>query len=89
MNTLSLLLVAYFHFMNILYEILEHQNIIFLLTDYFFMDLFKIFSDINDCTPNACENNGLCVDAVNKFTCDCDGTGHKGDNCETSEQIVS
>ena len=40
--------------------------------------------DDNDCTYDACDN-GQCVDGVNDFTCDCDGTGYKGDKCETSE----
>ena len=36
--------------------------------------------DIDDCQPNSCMNNGVCVDGVDSFTCDC-AHGFAGDNC--------
>jgi len=34
------------------------------------------------CEPNPCQNNGICVDNINKYTCNCSGTGFDGKNCE-------
>ena len=41
--------------------------------------------DINECVSEPCQNNGTCIDRVNKYRCDCDGTGYTGKNCETGE----
>lgn len=27
--------------------------------------------DLNDCLPNPCKNNGMCLDGDGKFTCKC------------------
>ena len=37
--------------------------------------------DIDDCTPNPCENGGKCVDGVDDYECDC-VAGFTGDDCE-------
>lgn len=34
-------------------------------------------------TGDPCLNNGHCIDGINKFTCDCNGTGYHGKFCET------
>ena len=39
-----------------------------------------ILSDIDDCVPNPCENDGSCVDGVNDYTCICE-SGFQGKNC--------
>lgn len=31
----------------------------------------KISIDLNDCLPNPCKNNGMCLDGDGKFTCKC------------------
>ena len=31
-----------------------------------------IFSDIDDCQPNPCQNGGTCTDGVNSYSCECD-----------------
>lgn len=36
----------------------------------FFFALHFI-SDLNDCLPNPCKNNGMCLDGDGKFTCKC------------------
>ncbi len=41
-------------------------------------------NNINDCTPSSCQNNGVCVDGINGFTCNCAGTGFGGNFCETN-----
>ncbi|CAH2227346.1 jg26179, partial [Pararge aegeria aegeria] len=49
-------------------------------------------TDLDECESGACLNGGRCVDAVNNFTCDCDGTvssdpvrtGYTGARCETN-----
>jgi len=33
------------------------------------------------CKPDPCENNGVCAEGTNTFTCDCSGTGYKGKFC--------
>uniref|UniRef100_A0A7M5X290 Uncharacterized protein n=2 Tax=Clytia hemisphaerica TaxID=252671 RepID=A0A7M5X290_9CNID len=38
--------------------------------------------NINDCIPNKCIN-GRCIDLIENFTCDCTGSGFKGQFCET------
>lgn len=35
------------------------------------------FADIDDCLPNPCQNNGVCLDGDGKFTCKC-STGWTG-----------
>ena len=44
---------------------------------------FFHFPDINDCSPDPCQNGGTCVDLVGSYRCDCK-TGYSGTNCETS-----
>ncbi|XP_030844550.1 uncharacterized protein LOC579853 isoform X8 [Strongylocentrotus purpuratus] len=41
------------------------------------------FRDINDCSPDPCENGGICNDGVNTFTCVCD-PGYTGPTCGTA-----
>ncbi|XP_060565064.1 neurogenic locus notch homolog protein 2-like isoform X2 [Ruditapes philippinarum] len=38
-------------------------------------------TDIDECTPNQCQNSGTCVDGINAYTCTC-LPGYNGDNCE-------
>ena len=45
-----------------------------------------ISSDIDDCYPNPCENNGTCIDGVNKYTCAC-VPGFEGKNCTISKRL--
>ena len=33
-----------------------------------------------------CKNDGLCIDGVNAFQCNCDNTGFEGDTCEINIQ---
>ena len=42
------------------------------------------FSDINDCDPNPCKNNGTCIDALNGNSCEC-VAGFNGSDCEISK----
>eukprot|EP00057_Strongylocentrotus_purpuratus_P014994 XP_011669468.1 PREDICTED: uncharacterized protein LOC105440709 [Strongylocentrotus purpuratus] len=41
------------------------------------------FRDINDCSPDPCENGGICNDGVYTFTCVCD-PGYTGPTCGTA-----
>ena len=34
------------------------------------------------CNPNPCQSNGKCSKAGEKYACDCDRTGHRGEYCE-------
>ena len=40
-------------------------------------------SDTDDCQPNPCKNNGVCVDGIDSYTCDCPH-GFIGANCSIS-----
>ena len=39
-------------------------------------------TDIDECTPNPCQNGGTCIDGSNSFACQCP-PGHIGMSCET------
>ena len=45
---------------------------------------FSISIDIDNCSPNPCNNGGMCTDGVDVYTCTCLG-GFTGDNCEISK----
>ena len=45
-------------------------------------------SDINECYPSPCKNNGTCVDGVNNFTCAC-VPGFEGKNCAISKFFIA
>ena len=40
--------------------------------------------DVNECSPNPCQNGGVCTDQVNGHKCTC-VPGYTGTNCETSK----
>lgn len=37
--------------------------------------------DINECSPDPCQNGAKCIDGVNAFTCKC-LPGYRGKRCE-------
>ena len=37
-------------------------------------------TDINDCSPNPCQNGGTCSDGINTYTCMC-AEDFEGENC--------
>ena len=39
------------------------------------------YSDINECSPNPCQNGGICTDAINDYICTCPFV-YFGTNCE-------
>ena len=43
-----------------------------------------IVSDINECLSSPCNNNGVCFDEVNAYTCECQA-GYDGPTCQTGE----
>ena len=52
------------------------QNIVVLLL-FFFLD-------IDDCSPNPCQNNGICMDQTNSYVCFC-LNDYTGTNCQTGK----
>jgi hypothetical protein len=40
--------------------------------------------NIDECEADPCENGAACIDGINKFTCDCEGTGFEGTTCESN-----
>ena len=49
-------------------------------------NFFFISSDIDDCYPSPCKNNGTCIDGVNNYTCSC-VPGFEGKNCTISKLL--
>ena len=45
---------------------------------------YLCLSDINDCSPDPCENGATCDDEVNDYTCTC-MAGYEGKNCSQSK----
>ena len=39
-------------------------------------------TNIDDCLSRPCKNNATCIDLVNGYRCQCDGTGFEGPTCE-------
>ena len=39
--------------------------------------------NINECSPNPCQNNGTCTDDIDSYNCSC-VTGYTGTDCETN-----
>lgn len=50
----------------------------------FYSKMFLIQTDIDDCLPYPCQNNGTCTDLVNDYHCNC-VAGFNGRNCENSK----
>ena len=46
-------------------------------------DLCFFLPDIDECSPNPCLNGAVCVDGINRYTCNC-VAGYTGVNCQTS-----
>lgn len=67
-----LYLVFYYLFWWIWYE----QNI-----------FYDNFSDVNECSLNACKNNGTCQNTNGSFTCNCTG-GFRGPTCNEGMQCI-
>ena len=53
-----------------------------------FFHRLKIYksTDINDCSPNPCQNGGNCTDGVNFYSCSC-AKGFNGSNCENGQCV--
>ena len=44
-------------------------------------------TDIDNCNPNPCQNDGECEDGVAMYTCHC-AAGFEGGDCQISNYIV-
>ena len=40
-------------------------------------------SNIDECSPDPCQNGGTCIDGMNSYTCVC-MDGYNGTNCENN-----
>ena len=49
--------------------------------------MWLVLLDIDECASNPCQNNGVCIDGVNSFECQC-AAGFSGDLCQTSECLL-
>ena len=43
-----------------------------------------LFSDINECDSDPCENGGSCENSIGSFMCTC-VAGYEGDTCESGK----
>lgn len=39
--------------------------------------------ELEECASRPCKNNGICIDEINKFTCNCDNTGFTDKLCRS------
>ena len=39
-------------------------------------------SDIDECASNPCQNGGSCIENIDIYVCNCEGTGFRGFTCE-------
>ena len=62
--------------MNVL---LTNARMVTNITNY---DMILLFSDIDECVNEPCQNNGSCTDAVNAYICKC-LLGYGGTTCES------
>ncbi len=46
-----------------------------------------LFSDINECASNPCQNGGVCMDGINRYVCQCP-PGFGGPNCDVGKEYV-
>lgn len=51
----------------------------------FFICIFDFQVNEDDCESNPCQNNGICIDEVAGFHCNCSHTGYTGALCENNE----
>ena len=47
---------------------------------------FHLFSDIDECATLPCQNEGICNNGQNEYTCTCIN-GWQGTNCNTGRNI--
>ena len=47
-----------------------------------------VFADHDDCTPNPCQNSGICEDLASDYKCACI-SGWEGKNCDLSKIFVN
>ena len=46
-----------------------------------------LFSDINECDTDPCENSGSCNNTVGSFTCTC-VAGYEGATCQSGKNLL-
>ena len=51
------------------------------------VQFFYFDSDIDECESNPCLHDGICVDEVNSYRCECND-GYEGTNCESGNSCV-
>ena len=70
--------VSNFQFKKVRKEVWKDQ--------YYYLIMYVLWTDINECASNPCQNLGTCTDGINMFTCNCI-QGFTGVTCQTSEEI--
>lgn len=51
------------------------------------IEILLVYTDIDECLPDPCHNNGTCTDLVNNYRCNC-AAGFNGTNCENSKLVL-
>ena len=52
--------------------------------EYYF--IYPLYTDINECAPDPCQNSGTCKDLVNGYECTC-VPGYDGTNCDNGRNV--
>ena len=60
---------------------------IFRLLVLYFLWLFDLFIDIDECLSISCLNGGTCINLVGGFMCECP-PGFRGDTCGIGESEI-
>ena len=61
----------------------SHEIIIIINSEYHFIIsvITFVLTERKACFPNPCNHGGKCIETIDSFVCDCDGTGYTGTDC--------
>ena len=68
---------------NLISVLLNSDFINHIWESYF---IYPLYTDINECAPDPCQNSGTCKDLVNGYECTC-VPGYDGTNCDNGRNV--
>ena len=66
---------------------IKYGRIVSIIPEWISLNRDFYVLDIDDCRPNPCKNDGVCVDHINSVTCNC-GHGYTGDDCSIGIIVI-